>query len=887
MSDNHTFFWNLDSEIPQAQIREYKEAVASGGARCTVLARWLAMLDAKIPVPPMVYVTSAVIELAPNKLPAEFAAELEGAISRLEVLVRARFASGDNPLLLTIGNDYGGTVRNIGVSRECLPALVNHYGRGQAYMMAVDFLETYSNVVLGCPHIDFRRTFAIPEERDGGTQKLAAVSESEFCAHMQAYENLVSQKIRKNFPEGPSRHLLTALMQSAVISKKAGQRGLYHDELFITAQLHQSAFPQSLSGVVFTRNPFANDKGVYGVYRSGEDPKKRPIDTSEDSLRQHHPELFALMKKHLPTIEACYGDVTEAEFVVDENSHLYFTSFDKAETTARVTIGTSIDLCLAGRISDSEAALRISPSEIDVLLHPMLEENSRQSLEDLKASGTAASPGTAIGRVFFSMADVIKFRKTLGNVDASAILFTDELRIADSNGISQICGLVTTASGVASHAAVMARANGVPCMIGVKGVEFGPGGEWVKLGGRQIPKGTVITIEVSEDGKIYLGEGRLLNLSFQDGLVKEVAKLLSRVVRNEKIPLSIYANINGAKDAEMAVNFGATGVGLCRTENMFLGAEALREMRNLIFSQEESRHPAAWKQSLERLEQIQYDDFRKIFEAVPGKTVNIRLMDLPLDDFAPRTEDEIREILAQHPHLEAAHVRSVIGELKEHNPMLGLRGCRYGLIQPDIYQMQMRAIIRAAYAAVEKNLEVDPGIMFPLVFNSEELDRLRADAVMVEEQVRERLKVAFSKRIKIRIGSMIETPSAALSADKMARYGEFFAFGTNDLTQTTLGISRDDSGHYLPKYLKKGVISLNPFKELMPEVKELLNMAVSRGRRVKSDAVFGICGEQSDDLATMRFCMESGIDYISCSPFKVLPAFAALIHAALRDASVG
>ncbi|MGZ3697750.1 MAG: putative PEP-binding protein, partial [Bdellovibrionota bacterium] len=400
------------------------------------------------------------------------------------------------------------------------------------------------------------------------------------------------------------------------------------------------------------------------------------------------------------------------------------------------------------------------------------------------------------------------------------------------------------------------------------------------INGKEITTGTKITLEAGADGKLFLGEGTLTNLSFQEGIIKDVSALMSRVIKQECIPVEVRVNINSAKDAEVGLSFGADGVGLCRTENMFMEQEALREIRNIVFTGD----PKLCTESFEKLEQVQFRDFQKIFAVMKDRVVNIRLMDLPLHDFVPQTEADFRALADQLKHLDEAHLRAAAEGLREHNPMLGLRACRFGIINPQVYDLQMRAIIRAAYTvAQDAKVLVNPGIMFPLVFTEAELQGLKARVIETEEKIREEMKIPFSGKIHFRVGSMIELPAAALGADALARVGEFFAFGTNDLTQTTLGMSRDDSAHYLPAYLEKGLLPSDPFKVLSEPVKELVETAVRRGRRVRADSSFGICGEQGGDQATLSFCLEIGLNYVSCSPFRVLPARVSLVRVALTE----
>lgn len=872
-----TYFWTLDNELPTALVKEYLEVCGEGS-----LAKVTRLLDAKIPIPPKAYVTSSFLKDADKKLPEAFFKELGTVISRFERLTHTSFGGKEKPLLMTVEGDFCGTVRNIGVGTQSLRGLVHQYGPGTAYTLYVDFLESYSTLVLNCPHIDFRKTFEIKADREGGAGGLAKLSEDQFLKHVGQYQNLVSQKIGRPFNDSPERQLLATLIRCAKAAKEAGD-----DEIFLSVQFHRTTFGQSIQGVAYTRNPFTGKADLYGVYQPAESNKKLPLENPDETtpdgtaLRERNPAVFAQIKRYLPEIEGAYRDVVEAEFVADEDGHLYFVAFDKANTTAKATVVAATDLNLAGKIDDVTAIARIKPADIEVLLHPTLDDASRAKLEDLGSKGVTAAPGTAVGHIYFRMEDAMEHYKSAAKKkkDPRVILIANELLISDTPGLGIISGLVTLASGIASHAAVMARANGIPCIVGYKGLEFDPKGTFMTVNGKKFKAGAFLTLEAGEEGRLYLGQGKLHNLSFKEGVVRDVANLVGRVLKANRVPMEVRVNINNAKDAETGIGFGADGVGLCRTENMFMEAAALREIRNIVFTGDASK----CGESFRILEETQYQDFKRIFEVMQDRTVNIRLMDLPLHDFVPQTEKDLKALSSQLSHLGIEHIRQAADNLREHNPMLGLRACRFGLIQPEVYDMQIRAIVRAAYAVHEHmKCNVNPGIMFPLVVTDAELTRLRDRVIGIEEKVREQLKVPYGSKIKFRIGSMIETPAAALTADRLARVGEFFAFGTNDLTQTTLGVSRDDSAHYLPFYLEHQILPSDPFKVLAAPVKELIETAVARGHRVRIDASFGICGEQGGDRATLGFCLDRGLDYVSCSPFRVLPSRLALVHEALQ-----
>lgn len=873
------YFWTLDNEVSQATLKDYKEAVA--GDDTSSLANLVRMVDKRIPISPKAYVTSAAMEFSSKKPDKVFFEELAAVIEHFEKVTHSRLGAQGSCMLLCVQGDFSGAVRNIGACQKSLPGLIHSYGPVKAFTLYVDFLESYATQVMGCPYMDFRKTFGIEANREGGAGGLAKLSVDQFLRHVAEYQQMASQKTGKKFPENPEQHLLHSLIYCFSAAKEMGR-----DEIFIKTQVHASQYGQSTHGVVYTRNPFNGKQELYGVYENGTDGKKYPIedDKNSNSLKDKFPSIHALLKKIVPTVEAAYRDVMEVEFVTDEDGRLFLTGFDKAQTTAKATIVAALELSSGGMISDLEAALRIRPYDVEVLLHPTLDDESRAQLKDLGSTGVTAAPGTSIGKVFFKMKEAMEYYSSCTSelqkgFKPRIILITDELLISDTPGLGMISGLITKASGIASHAAVMARANGIPCVVGYKGLEVDLEKNCMFVNGTQYKVGTEMTLEAGSEGRLYLGQGKLQNLSHQDGIVKDVCQLVARVLKKENIPLEIRVNINNAKDAQTGLNFGADGVGLCRTENMFMSPEALKEIRNIVFTRDAKKT----RDSFSKLEEIQYEDFRKIFRVMEGRVVNIRLMDLPLHDLAPHTEEEYRSLEKDLSHMKPDQIRLAGESLAEHNPMLGLRACRFGIIMPELYDMQIRAIVRAAYNLIESGVKVDPGIMFPLVGCREELQLLKERVVQIEESVRVEMRVASGQRVKIRVGSMIELPAAALSADHLATVGEFFAFGTNDLTQTTLGVSRDDSAHYFPTYLEKKIFSEDPFKVLAAPVRELIDIAVRRGLRVRHDASYGICGEQGADRTTLQFCLEKGLQYISGSAYRVLPAKVALVHVALAE----
>ncbi|MEK6578755.1 MAG: PEP-utilizing enzyme, partial [Bdellovibrionota bacterium] len=599
------FFWPLDHSISQDQLKSYREALA-GDTRATNLKKKVSLLQAQTPILPGVYLTSSFRDIGATATPPpEFLRELTKILSRFEQLTHQQFAGRESPLLLTVQSDYAGAIRNIGCCPKSLRSLIHNYGESLAFTIYVDFLESFSTLILGCPPTDFRKTFGIESAREGGPGGLIHLKEEEFSQKVKEYQNVISQKIKRQFPEQPEHQLLATLLHYSRAAKAAGG-----DEVFMQVQMLRSLDPKAVHGLAYTRNPFTGKKDLYGVYQGGVDPKKYPIEAGEGdleetrkrSLREKFPEAYQILKKCVPVIEASFCDVVEAEFVTDADGHLYFIGFDKGQTSTKAAIVAAVELNLENKLSDVETAMRIKAKDIEILLHPTLDDDSRAKLQDAGSTGATAAPGTSVGHVFFKMTDAIQFYRAAvkNKTDKRVILIADELLISDTPGLSVINGLITRAAGIASHAAVMARANGIPCIVGLKGLECAPDAASVSINGKSIAAGTLMTLEAGSIGRLYFGEGRLHNLSYQEGIIRDVSLLMNRLMIAEKIPFEVRVNINNAKDAETGLSFGADGVGLCRTENMFMEPESLREIRNVIFSKD----PVRCAESFKKLEEI-------------------------------------------------------------------------------------------------------------------------------------------------------------------------------------------------------------------------------------------------------------------------------------------
>jgi pyruvate,orthophosphate dikinase len=867
----YKYFWMLGSNLPNNVLGDYKDAVGNKKSiRSSKLFQGISLAQEGCPINPQLFITPTTIKMfKKGRVEDDFLDELSIAIEFIEKSIGKGFGDSENPATLSIVSDRIGNVKNIGINERNLSTYVQNFGQAKAYAMFIEFLETFSMVGMKAPFVDFREKFSLKINREDPLDGLEEINKEDFLSYVEEYKGLVSNNVKKPFPKTLEKCLMTSLWTML--------RGVSNPEfeIFLKAEVSWSQYAQSVEGVAYSKNPYTGEKDIYGVYVNGEDGVKGLVEdknnaTKANSLQNRHPKLYTQLKSYLPVLERIMEYAVEVAYVSDENGNLYIQRINRAELTSKALVKAAVDLNSDGIIGDLEAALMMSGDDVEMILHPTLDDESRESLMDYGSEGVTASPGTATGKVFFKMEEAIKeFEATGSNV----ILIADELLVSDAPGLGIIKGLMTKSSGLASHAAVMARSNGIPCVIGYQNMDINYESGTAMVNGHELKAGEIITLEAADKGKLYQGEGKVKNVSHEEGIVKETSLLISRALADFNSPLKVLVNINTHIDARAGMNFGAEGVGLCRTENMLTKAECIRELRKIIFTP----NPNESVESFKRLEEIQYVDFKDIFRVMADKKVQIRLMDMPLHELIPATEDEYKD-LAEDMNLNIDEVKQLASNYHEANPMLGLRACRFGIITPEVYNLQIRAIVRAVYELEKEGINSDPGIMFPLVFNESELHELENRVREIESKIREELHVPYSDKIKFRVGTMVELPSAALSTDKFASVSEFFAFGTNDLTQTSLGISRTDSENYLPFYIENKIIDADPFDVLADPVKELIELAVARGRRVRKDAFFGICGEQGGDVRTLQFGLESGLNYVSCSAYRVLPTKTRLLH---------
>jgi pyruvate, orthophosphate dikinase len=773
-------------------------------------------------------------------------AEVDEHIARLEEKTGKRFGDSADPLLVSVRSGAAismpgmmDTILNVGLNDAAVAGLARSTGNDAfARDCYRRLIQMYGETVDGIAHERFSVDDTVERARE-----------------------IYVQETGHDFPQDPREQLrlaIAAVFDSWNSPRAQVYRRTYSipDDIGTAVNVVQMVFgnkgEDSATGVCFTRDPSTGEQGVYGEYlvnAQGEDVvagvrTPQPV----EEMRERLPEAYGQLLETMAALERHYRDMQDIEFTVEEG-RLYLLQTRTAKRTAAAAIKCAVDMTVEGLIERDEAVARIDPSQLDQLLHPRLDPNAEF---EVAARGLNASPGAASGKIVLD-ADTAEER---GKAGEAVILVRWETTPDDIHGLIQAQGVVTAHGGMTSHAAVVARGMGKPCVAGVEELEIAGG--TVRLGGHELHEGDTITID-GGTGRVIVGEVPLvppqINEDFET--ILDWADDLRR--------LKVRANADTPEDAAKAREFGAEGIGLCRTEHMFFGEERLPVVQEMILARDEDGRRAA----LDRLLPFQQSDFEAIFEAMAGLPVTIRLLDPPLHEFLPSLDEATDE-----------HMRQRIRALSEANPMLGTRGCRLGIQWPEIYEMQVRAIGRAARAVEERGGEPPlVEIMHPLVGFREELRRLRelTEQVMEEE----------APGLAYLCGTMIELPRAALRADEIAEVADFFSFGTNDLTQTTLGMSRDDAeGKFLTVYLEEGVLERNPFEVLDTEgVGDLMRIGVERGRQTKPELKLGICGEHGGEPSSVEFCHRIGLDYVSCSPYRVPLARLAAAQAALKEAN--
>lgn len=851
------------------------------------------MSNLSLPVPPGFTITTEVCTHYygnDKSYPDDLSAAVDKALIQIEERVGAKFGDPANPLLVSVRSGSRAsmpgmmdTVLNLGLNDVTVEGLAVRSGDARfAFDSYRRFIQMFADVVLGVDHYLFDEKLE-ETKLDRGVALDTDLSADDWRAVVADYKKIVERELDQPFPQEPREQLWAAI--GAVFGSWMNQRANTYRRLNnipadwgtavnIQAMVFGNMGEDCATGVAFTRDPSTGENMFYGEYlvnAQGEDvvagirtPQhltltgKTRNGSKLPSMEEVMPEVFGQLDEVRGKLEVHYKDMQDIEFTVQQGK-LYMLQTRSGKRTAEAAVRIAVEMAREGLITETQAINRVDPAQLDQLLHPRLDPDAERNV---LTRALPASPGAASGKIVFS-ADIAEDMAQKGE---DVILVRIETSPEDIHGMHAARGILTTRGGMTSHAAVVARGMGRPCVSGAGDISVDYAAQMMSIGGRQFAAGDLITIDGAA-GEVI--EGRVPTI--EPEVSGDFADLM--VWADKKRRLKVRTNAETPADARMALEFGAEGIGLCRTEHMFFDPQRIVAVRQMIMAESEVGRRAA----LDELLPFQRDDFIELFRIMSGLPVTIRLLDPPLNEFLPQSEAEIAEV-AKALGKETRELQETGVRLHESNPMLGHRGCRLGISFPEIYEMQARAIFEAALVvAGESEVSVSPEIMIPLAATKRELDILKEkiDAVAVAVFEAAGQSVAYS------VGTMIELPRAALRAHELAETAEFFSFGTNDLTQTTFGISRDDAASFLPDYQHYGIFDVDPFVSIdVDGVGELINIAVERGRATRPDIKLGICGEHGGDPASVRFCDRAGLDYVSCSPYRVPIARLAAAQAA-------
>ncbi|MCU1291459.1 MAG: pyruvate phosphate dikinase [Bryobacterales bacterium] len=870
------------------------------------------MSKAGVPVPPGFTISTEVCNLFfenGNKVPSEVDDQIRHALGRLEQSMGKKLGGVDDPLLVSVrsGAKFSmpgmmNTILNLGLNDETTAGLAKKTGNPRfAYDCYRRFIQMFGEVALGVEMEKFDHIF------DTRKAKRKLKLDTELNAEdlqfiIDEYKKVVKKEIGKEFPQDPLEQLMLA--RDAVFNSWHTPKAIYYRRMEkipdsigtaanVQAMVYGNMGDNSGTGVGFTRNPSTGEKVFYGeflVNAQGEDVvagirTPQPLSELEDVM----PEAYNQLREITSSLEKHYRDVQDFEFTIEEGK-LFMLQTRNGKRTGVAAVRIAVDMLEEGLLSEKEAVQRVAPNQLDQLLHPVLDPNLRKGLQKI-ATGLPASPGAAVGRAAFSSEDAVELAK-----HGPVILVRKETTPDDIHGMDVSKGILTAVGGLTSHAAVVARGMGRPCIVGAAAISIEEAKKTATIttGGKKliVKEGEWISLDGTL-GEVYLGQCKTSEPDPKSHYFAKFMELADKFRGN----FGVRANADIPRDAKQARLFGAEGIGLCRTEHMFFAEDRIPHMQAMILARDEKTR----KNALKKLLPMQRKDFAGLFQVMDGFPVVIRTLDPPLHEFLPKREDLMVD-LVKLPHATskekkqmAATYRVSVGELKkylpellhrveelhEFNPMLGHRGCRLGITYPEVTEMQVRAIFEAAVLVAKKGVKVVPEVMIPLVGNVKELENQKAIAVRVAEEV---LGAAGLKDLKYYVGTMIEIPRAAMTADEVAREAEFFSFGTNDLTQTTMGLSRDDYTKFSKQYEDLKIFKADPFAVLDQDgVGKVIEHAVKLGRKTRPDLEIGICGEHGGEPSSVEFCYRVGMNYVSCSPYRVPIARLAAAQAALAS----
>ena len=813
---------------------------------------------------------------------AEIVAEIEKHLAELEELQGKKLGCTKNPLLVSVRSGavfsmpgMMDTILNLGLNDNSVLGLADATQNERfAYDSYRRFIQMFSDVAMEVPKYKFENVLDRVKEEKGYKFDTDLTTE-DLKGIVEEFKAIYKKEVKTDFPQDPKEQLMLAI--EAVFRSWNNPRAIVYRKLNdISHKLGTAVNIQSMvfgnmgetsgTGVAFTRNPATGENKLFGEYlinAQGEDVVagiRTPQDIS--TLQNVMPEIYDQFVKVTQILENHYKDMQDIEFTI-ENEKLFILQTRNGKRTAKAAINVAVDLVEAGIIDKKEAIMRVEPNQLDQLLHPTFEDKALKEATVL-AKGLPASPGAACGKVYFNADDVVAAVEGGEKV----LLVRQETSPEDIEGMVKAEGILTARGGMTSHAAVVARGMGKCCVAGCGEIKVDEAAKEISAGELTIKEGDFLSIDGST-GKVYLGEVKQSPVE----VTGNFEKLMNWV--DETKQMMVRTNADNPRDAKAAVEFGAEGIGLCRTEHMFFEEDRIPAVREMILSKDVEQREKA----LAKILPMQRQDFLEIFEVMEGKPVNIRLLDPPLHEFLPQDDETIAE-LAASMGIDEAEIRKRIVDLEEFNPMLGHRGCRLAVTYPEICVMQARAIIEGAIEAINKGVEVHPEIMVPLVGEVNELKLIRG---MIEETAE---KVMEEKGVKVdyTVGTMIEIPRACLTADEIAEVADFFSFGTNDLTQMGFGYSRDDAGKFLGEYVDKEILEKDPFQVLDQKgIGKLVQMGAKLGRSVKPELKLGICGEHGGEPSSVEFCYNTGLNYVSCSPYRVPIARLAAAQASIKN----
>ncbi len=860
--------------------KEMKKLLGGKGANLSE------MTNIGLPVPPGFTISTEVSNLyydLGERWPEGLEGQIEENLERLEAKMQMSFGDKNNPLLVSVRSGAAvsmpgmmDTVLNLGLNDTSVKGIIAKTGNERfgwdAYRR---FVQMFGDVVMGVEHDEFEKTIQAKKESKGVAfdTELTAQDLKEL---VDDYKKLIKDAKGTSFPEDPREQLrmsIDAVFGSWNNKRATAYRNL-HDiphnigtAVNVQTMVFGNMGQTSGTGVAFTRDPSTGEDILYGEYlinAQGEDVvagirTPQPI----AKLEKEMPENFKLLLDIRNKLEDHYNDMQDLEFTIQEDV-LYMLQTRTGKRTAAAALQIAVDMVDQGFIDIKTAVTRVEPQMLDQLLHKQLDKKAKEKTKVL-TKGLPASPGAALGKVVFDADDAVEEAKN-GNV----ILVRTETSPEDIQGMAVAQGILTARGGMTSHAAVVARGMGKCCVAGAEDIKVFEKKQYFQVNGTQVKKGDWITLDGST-GEVFTGQ-----IPVVDPEIDENFETFMSWVNDFK-RLGIRTNADTPKDSEVALGFGAEGIGLCRTEHMFFEGERIKSVRKMIVSSNEDER----RKALMELLPMQRKDFYEIFKVMKGFPVTVRLLDPPLHEFLPTEEEDIMEI-AKEMGMTFDELKSTITSLHEMNPMLGHRGCRLSITYPEIAEMQARAIFEAAADLTKEGYDVQPEVMVPLVGSLMEIKILREKIISVADEVMNEKNLKFAYKI----GTMIEVPRACLIADKIAREAEFFSFGTNDLTQMTYGFSRDDSGKFLPDYIEQGILAKDPFATLdIGGVGQLMKMGLEKGRRSREDLKVGICGEHGGDPKSIEFCHKVGMDYVSASPYRIPVARLAAAQAAIMEES--